>query len=627
MHPGPVGNQTGTVPLLISDASAEDWALIGVKVTSIALVPQNGGGNVTVYAPTTPTAVNLAQLDQISELLGNITLPVGTYTGAVMTLSANPGDVSLNVSADPEAGFAGTAGAAIPANQIQIQHTQGTAPALTTAVTVKFDSPLAVTASQNNALDLEFDLGHPAFIVGNVPPALGGATLWSVNFEGPVRRHPNYDITHRVLRHTYGTVASVATDNKSISITKDLPTLPIATPETAVATSVTLQILADATNGTFFYDVDNGSARSTIKDFSSLAATLVGKYVRVAARYQQDGTLVATRIWASTEFNKVWLSPEGHVLHVNTSTDIIDVTAETGASVPILVDANTEFFFRTPQSALADTTPIGMGPSFLTSHNLVRGFKVHVSVIDPLAAHLVAQTVDIETAAYDGRISLANGTSFTYTRNFASAGDDYSLALDYIDPMSANGTDASGAAIVGFKWWNFAFPTLIDSGPNAIGDFVTATNGAVNFGGTAAPVTAWGVSYARWGDPANSTGWTAPWTVLIPTPLPLGAVASAPVNGSGSSTFTMTVPRGAHAATVDVNTTSGSATLVYQVDRTNGVVTVSAVDVATAAGLSTFTNNLTAGVPVKVYGVPQADGTFKSYVVTYFTGTLPAASM
>jgi len=274
---------------------------------------------------------------------------------------------------------------------------------------------------------------------------------------------------------------------------------------------------------------------------------------------------VATRIWASTEFNKVWLSPEGHVLHVNTSTDVIDVTAETGASVPIQVDANTEFFFRTPQSALADATPIGTGTSFLTSHNLVRGFKVHVSVIDPLAAHLVAQTVDIETAAYDGRISLANGTSFTYTRNFATAGDDYSLALDYIDPMSANGTDASGAAIAGFKWWNFAFPTLIDSGPNAIGDFVTATNGAVSFGGTAAPVTAWGVSYARWGDPANSTGWTAPWTVLIPTPLPLGAVASAPVNGSGSSTFTMTVPNGAQAATVDVNTTSGSATLVYQV--------------------------------------------------------------
>jgi len=27
---------------------------------------------------------------------------------------------------------------------------------------------------------------------------------------------------------------------------------------------------------------------------------------------------------------------------------------------------------------------------------------------------------------------------------------------------------------------------------------------------------------------------------------------------------------------------------------------------------------------VKVYGVPQADGTLKAYVMTYFTGSMPA---
>jgi hypothetical protein len=31
---------TGTVPLLVSDDSAEDWATIGVKVLSIALKPR-----------------------------------------------------------------------------------------------------------------------------------------------------------------------------------------------------------------------------------------------------------------------------------------------------------------------------------------------------------------------------------------------------------------------------------------------------------------------------------------------------------------------------------------------------------------------------------------------------------
>src|SRR5271167_2331438 len=99
--------QTANVSMLISDASSEDWATIGVKVLSIALVPQGGGSNVTVYtAPATVPLVNLAELDQIAEILGNTSVPVGTYTGAVLTVGANVGDVSLTVAADPESGFA-----------------------------------------------------------------------------------------------------------------------------------------------------------------------------------------------------------------------------------------------------------------------------------------------------------------------------------------------------------------------------------------------------------------------------------------------------------------------------------------------------------------------------------------
>src|SRR5271154_6740951 len=118
--------QTANVSMLISDASTEDWATIGVKILSIALVPQGGGANVTVYsAPMQVPSVNLAELDQIAEILGNVTVPVGTYTGAVLTVSANPGDVGLTVAADPEVGFAGPPGAVIPGAQIQIQHAQG----------------------------------------------------------------------------------------------------------------------------------------------------------------------------------------------------------------------------------------------------------------------------------------------------------------------------------------------------------------------------------------------------------------------------------------------------------------------------------------------------------------------
>ena len=527
----------------------------------------------------------------------------------------------LTASADPEAGFAGTAGATVPSNQINIQGATGSAGSLTVPVTVNFVSPLVVTANSNNALDLEFDLAHPAFIVGHVPVTSGGTTIWGVNFNGPVRHHPIADLTRLVLRHAYGSVTAVSSDNTSITITREFPTEPPVNPETAVTSTQSLQILADATNGTIFYDVD-AKTNTVIHSFSAQASSLVGKNVRIAARYQSNGTLVAVRIWASSSFNSVWVSPEGHVLHVNTTTDIITVQNELGAGVPLTVNANTEFFFRTPWNATADATPIATGTGFLTSHNFVRGFKIHASVVDPLASPLVAQTIDIEIARFDGTISATNSNGFTYTRNFHTAGDDYAVTLDYISSGTANGNDASANPISGFKYWNFTFPTVITDGSGVVNSFINATNGAVNFGGTVGILNAYGETYAIWNDSASPNAWAAPEVVLMPVTAPLGTVASGYTVGTGG--FTMTVLGGTNAVTNTLSTTSGSAPLVYQVDRTGNIVTISSVDITTTAGQNTVTSNVVPGTPVKVFGVPQASGAIKTYVLFYYTGTKPS---
>ncbi len=612
--------QSASMPLVVSDASADDWALVGVRILSIALVPQGGGDNVTVFtAASSAPYLNLEQLDNIGEILGNVSVPVGTYTGAVITVSGNAGDVLLTVAADPEAGFAGVAGSSIASADIQIQHTSGSGSDLTVPIDVSFDSPLVVTASStpNPALDLEFDLSHPAFILGHQPPG-AGTTEWAVNFVGPVRRHPIADITRLVLRHMYGNVMSTSSDGTSITITKEYPLLPVAMPETAVAGSQQLTILADATNGTLFYDVDAKTV-STITSFSSETG-LAGKYVRIAARYQQDGTLVATRIWASTSFANVWLSPEGHVLHANTTNQTITVTNESGVPVLMQIDANTQFYLRQPWSAIADATPIGTGTAFLDADNLVRGFKVHVSVVDPLATPLVAQSIDIETAAYSGAISMPTTSGFTYTHDYPHASDDYVVTLDYISPSSTNTVNDSDSAVTGFKYWNFAFPTLLTDGSGAIADFIAATNGtAVSFGGTAAPIAVVGLSAARWADPANPSGWSVPWTVLEPVPVPLALVAT----GIAGNAFSIALADGTQPVTVDFSNTSGSATLVYQVDRSGNIVTVSPVDLTTMAGMNTFTTAMNAGTPVKVYGIAQAGGTLMGYAVIYYTGMAP----
>jgi hypothetical protein len=612
---------TGTVNVVLSDASAEDWATIGVRVLKIALIPQGGGTPVVVYSAPTPAPIlNLVQLDQLGEVLSSASIRVGTYTAAAVTIGGNPGDVTLTVATDPEPGFAGTAGQTIPATQIQIQGITGTPGSFTVPVNVNFVTPLVVSANQSNALDIEFDLAHPAFIVEHVPPV--GPSIWAVNFNGPVRHHPIVDLARLVLRHIYGNVTAIASDNSSITITRVFPRVPASNPETPIPTSQSLQIQADSLNGTIFYDLDTRT-NGTITNFSSAASGLSGKYVRVAARYQQNGTLVAVRMWASSSFNNVWLSPEGHVLHVNTATNVITVENEDGTPIPLTVDANTKFYFRRPENGLSDATPIAVGTSFVTAGNIVRGFKVHASVVDPLASPLVAQSFDIEIAHFDGFISLPTQTGFTYTRIFDTPADNYNVNLAYIANSTPNGKDANGNLITGFKWWNFAFPTLLNSGNSAIQNFIAATNGSANFGGTVGAVKPWGESYATWNDPAKTNAWSALFTVLVPTPLPRGTVAGSWVSNGSSGSFGMSVPNGTNAVTVNASGASGSATLVFQVDKTNNIVSISPQDLSSSTGFNNVASHLVNGTPVKVFGVPQSDGSIKAYVIFYYTGSMP----
>jgi len=602
--------QNGAVSLSLSDDSAEDWATIGVKLLSIALVPQGGGANVTVYtAPANAPLLNLAELDQISDVLASASVPAGTYTAAVLTISANPGDVLLAAAPDPETGFAGTAGATVDSGDIRVQGSRGAAGSLSSSVTVNLETPLVVAAGGTVPLDLEFALDHPVFIVGHT--ALGGVTKWAVDFDGPLRHRRIADVTRLVLRHLYGQVASVASDNASITVTKELPRLPVTSTEAPVSTGTSLRILVDATNGTIFRDLDAGTS-AVIKDFSQQAASLVGKQLRIAARYQSNGTLVATRLWASTDFAKIRVSPEGHVLHVDIANSRIVVANEAGRPVPVTINASTEF--------VVGGTTVGTGTAFLANQQLLRGFKVQVSVVDPLALPLVAQTVEIQSAVYDGVIAGADSLGFNYQRNFRTSNDDYQMHLAYIASSAPNGKDANGTAITGFKYWNFAYPTLVTSGSNAIPDFVTTTTGSVNLGGAIGALKVAGATHAQWGDGAsNASGWYAPWSILMPRKLPLGSVATGIVNGQ----FTADILGGTIPATVKLGTTAGSATPVYQVDRTGGVLTVSPVDIGTASGLATLTTALTVSTKLKVTGVPQADGTLRAYTLTYFTGDAP----
>ena len=221
-----------------------------------------------------------------------------------------------------------------------------------------------------------------------------------------MRHRPVRDIAALILRHTYGTVTAVTADGSSLTLSKDFPVLPVTSPETAVASALMLQVQADGTNGTLFYDVD-AQTRAVVHDFAAEASTLSGKYVRSrgplpAERHPRGRAgMGQQRLQQGMAESGRTRGPRGcgqrpHLRHERIRT--LD---------PVTVNANTEFFFRTPANAQADATPIATGTAFLATQDLVRGFKVHVSVVDPLATPMVAQTIDIENATYAGRISNA----------------------------------------------------------------------------------------------------------------------------------------------------------------------------------------------------------------------------
>jgi hypothetical protein len=110
--------------------------------------------------------------------------------------------------------------------------------------------------------------------------------------------------------------------------------------------------------------------------------------------------------------------------------------------------------------------------------------------------------------------------------------------------------------------------------------------------------------------------------VLLPAGAPLGLISGPYSTVSNNFSFVMPAPSTAPVGTpatlpvmVDVLTATGSSTLIYQVDRQGGAITITPQSISTAAPL------LVVNVPVKVFGVPQADGSIKAYVMFYFTHT------
>jgi hypothetical protein len=94
------------------------------------------------------------------------------------------------------------------------------------------------------------------------------------------------------------------------------------------------------------------------------------------------------------------------------------------------------------------------------------------------------------------------------------------------------------------------------------------------------------------------------------------------VLGANSGSFGLKIlAKGPNAVPVTLSTVPGSAALVYDVaiaPVAASTITITPIDITTDAGKAALATYVTSGTPVKVYGIPQPDGSIKGYALTYF---------
>ena len=388
------GTPTGKTNIILTDAPSEQWSAIEVVVTKVTLLDKTSHTKEVVAFEGTTAKINLVDLDSVGELLASAQLPVGTYDALRITI--DPASVNL-VKAD---------GTTVPSNQL---HVQGA------TVQVALSTDLVVTASGSNAVQIDFDLGHPLFLV-QLPNG-----DWMMNLQ--VKHRPNAGgmagMGQLMFRHRRGTIASVGAASFVLH------------------TDSGNDLAVNVDSGAWFYDAD-------AKVVGNLAGLAAGKHALVSLRMQPDGSLWAVRVWYSLSALPVF-TPEGHVVGVDRVNNRLLVS--TNASVPraIAIDSDTTFTFH--------AGALGTGQAVLA--DVWTGFKVQVEVKDPLTLPMHAKSVNIQRAVDGGVIKAATASDFTYTHPVVG------------DRLHAYGNP--------FTWWYLGFPGTTST---VSGDFAAACTGA-----------------------------------------------------------------------------------------------------------------------------------------------------
>ncbi len=562
---------SGNLHLLVTDAPSDDWQEVTVMVKSVSLYRTDDQSWNSVWtadsADPNSGKLNLIDLAGVAQILGQATIPAGTYNRLKLVINTDPTTMTL----------VDDSGTAIDPANITVVDPKGTG-----EIKVDIDPSLAVTDGSTNVLQVDFDLAHPLSIIVE-----SGKVIINLQLRHKAVPKSLNDIQ---FARTLGTVKE-KTDT-GFTLTTDQGT----------------DVVFNANAGSIFVDVDNNTT-------GSLADMPAGEghYALVDSNMNSDGSLYARRVWYSADETALPVfTPEGLVRRVGDNwIKVLNKNAEQENDGHynchwntdlIYVDANTVWTFR---------TDIAMGTGTSILKYIRRGFRVTVEFVDAAAAPRVAKSINVQSAHDEGAIRSVTSTGFSF------GGRDYCHGWDYGAPPDEGRSYThewlySTVTDHLFSWWFFGLPS---SSSTSIQDFMDTVSQAVS-----AHLRVFARAELYW-DAANSQ-WVAENVVFAPEKVPGPTrITTSYTAASGSlvvSTCDWDYDSVPTTMTIYLDTTGDLQTVVGSL-RWNTSTQILTFTVPVAAGQweSLLTTSLF-GVRVWVRPVKGGDGAYTWHAYTVF---------
>jgi hypothetical protein len=401
------GGSSGTMGglnLLLTDGPTDDWQEVTVVLKSISLYARDGHSWQQVWTadPADPAAgtVNLVDLNEVSQILAQVQLPVGTYNLLKLVIDTDPTTMKL----------VDDTGNQIPSSQITVVDPGGKG-----EIKVDLSPAISVVEGETANVMVDFDLAHPLSIVN-----LDGKVVISLK------------VRHKALPRHLKNIQFARTIGDITDAAADLTTFTLTTIQGA---EITFNVNVD----TIYVDADAKGPGT----FAGLAALVDQGAALVASNMNSDGSLYARRVWYAASVDTLpKFSPEGLVRRVGDNwISILKKRTETLSnrrhrcdwnSETIFVNENTTWTFR----------DIAMGTGTSVLRFIARGYRVEVTFVDPEATPKVAESINVQSAHAEGLVSQATAEGFTFGWRYRTRTMTYSGITDH-----------------GFEWWFYGLPS------------------------------------------------------------------------------------------------------------------------------------------------------------------------